>query len=316
MNQATIKMLLSRLITQLESDYVERGGARRRELADRLAQAAWSGLVMLMRHSFAESNEMLLEEVGLFRKGEEGWTFIPADTMLEAESLRMPTEAALVTHARQVLFHLDTAAGLLRGMPHDVELPTQFSDKQEWLYRAVFESESSPRRLSSEVERMSHTVARLAAGLEEDEDEAREVPANGAAFAPEASTPVMQIPVDALELTVRAYNALKNLEVRTVGDIVSQSPQRLRAMLGKRTMSDVEEALRPYGVEPQGHVWTMYATHTMRARPILDEDEAVDARVETPLPPAFAPVVTGSVTMGRADEWPDVESAEAAADGE
>ncbi len=254
MNQSTITTLLSRLITQLEQHYID--GGDRREFADRLAQAAWSGLVMLMRHSFAQSDELLLEEVGHFRKREEAWTFLPAETLLEADSLRLPVEEASTLHAHQVLFYLDTAAALLRDLPHDVELSSAQLTAEEKLGRAIF-GEQFNRLLSQEVKRRSKSITRLAAGLEkEKEAEVSEPSAVVASRLPAADISVTRVSIDELEISVRTYNTLKSLGVSIIGDIIFHWSILSRA-LDPPLKGEIEQALRAYGFELIGTYWGM-----------------------------------------------------------
>ncbi|HEX7957277.1 MAG TPA: hypothetical protein VF508_10065 [Pyrinomonadaceae bacterium] len=312
MNQATVTMLLSRLITQVEGQY---GGDARPEFADRLAQSAWSGLVMLLRHSFAQGDELLLEEVGLFSEGEEDWAFRPAATLAEAASLKLPAEEARQRLARQVMFYLDTAAALLRDLPRDVELPATQPTAEEKMYRAVFAQESPRRLLSREVRRVSNSLRRLAAGLEE-EEAAENADAEGS-----FSSYITAVPIELLGLSEATVAALRAHGMPTVGGILRHGRRELLHMIGARALMNVSRALRPYGVHLRGGRWVAAAPEVGAGEAVEDGTFVLGDIIDEPPPDIEfedGSLSTGASTRrGRRRRWRAgaTDSAAAAARG-
>ncbi|ROL58504.1 DNA-directed RNA polymerase subunit alpha [Bacteroidetes/Chlorobi group bacterium Naka2016] len=62
---------------------------------------------------------------------------------------------------------------------------------------------------------------------------------------------ILSIPVDELEISVRAYNCLKANNIKTLGDIVSYTEQELLKLknFGKKSLKELEEIVHQYGLE-------------------------------------------------------------------
>src|SRR5689334_15368036 len=107
MKQSNVRALLSRLTEQLVHYFSEDGKiSDTKEFSERLALGTWEGLILLLRQSIANSDEVLLEEVGLFRKVEDQWIFEPAASLLEVDAMKLEATASHVYLAQKALFHL------------------------------------------------------------------------------------------------------------------------------------------------------------------------------------------------------------------
>ncbi|MGB9913603.1 MAG: DNA-directed RNA polymerase subunit alpha, partial [Candidatus Kapaibacteriota bacterium] len=62
---------------------------------------------------------------------------------------------------------------------------------------------------------------------------------------------ILSIPVDELEISMRAYNCLKANNIRTLGDIVSYTEQELLKLknFGKKSLKELEEIVHQFGLE-------------------------------------------------------------------
>ncbi|MFN3306839.1 MAG: DNA-directed RNA polymerase subunit alpha, partial [Candidatus Kapaibacteriota bacterium] len=62
---------------------------------------------------------------------------------------------------------------------------------------------------------------------------------------------ILSIPIDDLEISVRAYNSLKSNNIKTLGDIVSRTEQELLRLknLGKKSLKELEDIVHQYGLE-------------------------------------------------------------------
>ncbi len=86
----------------------------------------------------------------------------------------------------------------------------------------------------------------------------KQVVTEGAPFAPESSESeharlkrILSIPIEDLEISVRAYNCLKSNNIKTLGDIVSYNePELLRLKnFGKKSLKELEEIVHQHGLE-------------------------------------------------------------------
>lgn len=125
MDEKTLVALLTRLALQLIELHDKEGKLERRpELAARLAEATWDGLVFMLRQSIASKETVVLEDVGIFRYDGERCVFVPAASLSEAEAINHKAEEAYKKLTRVVLYHLDQGTALVNVIPHDVSLTT------------------------------------------------------------------------------------------------------------------------------------------------------------------------------------------------
>lgn len=62
---------------------------------------------------------------------------------------------------------------------------------------------------------------------------------------------ILSIPIDELEISVRAYNCLKSNNIKTLGDVVSMTEQELLKLknFGRKSLKELEEIVHGYGLE-------------------------------------------------------------------
>lgn len=62
---------------------------------------------------------------------------------------------------------------------------------------------------------------------------------------------ILSIPIEDLEISVRAYNCLKSNNIKTLGDIVSYTEQDLLKLknFGKKSLKELEEIVHQFGLE-------------------------------------------------------------------
>lgn len=62
---------------------------------------------------------------------------------------------------------------------------------------------------------------------------------------------ILSIPIEELEISVRAYNCLKSNNLKTLGDIVSHTEQELLKLknFGKKSLKELEEIVHQHGLE-------------------------------------------------------------------
>lgn len=167
MKETTVRTLLSRLTEQLLIYFSEEGQiSDSKEFAERLAIATWEGLILFLRQSIANSDEVLLEEVGLLRKVDDQWLFEPAASLTEVDAMKLP---ALKEHqylAQKALFHLNQGTELLASIPADQEMSSTASTAEERLLRTVFNVASTDEqklsgRISLIADQLVRTLGRL-----------------------------------------------------------------------------------------------------------------------------------------------------------
>lgn len=179
MKQSTVRALLSRLTEQLVFYFSDDGKITdTKEYSERLALATWEGLILLLRQSIADSDEVLLEEVGYFRKIGDEWVFRPAASLLEVDALKLePTESQLYL-VQKALFHLQQGADLLANVVDDQELPSEpETDSSEIkLLGAIFGADAvSDSMLSDRIDRLGTRLTRTARRLRRGVDVGRQL---------------------------------------------------------------------------------------------------------------------------------------------
>src|ERR1044072_1835227 len=179
MKQSTVRALLSRLTEQLVLYFFDDGKITdTKEYSERLALATWEGLILLLRQSIADSDEVLLEEVGYFRKIGDEWVFRPAASLLEVDALKLePTESQLYL-VQKALFHLQQGADLLANVVDDQELPSEpETDSSEIkLLGAIFGADAvSDSILSDRIDRLGTRLTRTARRLRRGVDVGRQL---------------------------------------------------------------------------------------------------------------------------------------------
>jgi hypothetical protein len=167
MDENTILKLLSSLAKQLVDQFNEgRSDKQQWELANRMAEVTWEGLIFMMRQLLASGEDVILNDLGCFKKREEQWIFEPAASLAEAEAINISMAEAYQKLAHQTLFYLKEGTELLGKIPRDLELESAPLTKSERQTREIFGlMENVETRLSADiklvVDRLMRTIRRL-----------------------------------------------------------------------------------------------------------------------------------------------------------
>jgi len=169
MKQSNVRALLSRLTEQLVHYFSEDGKITdTKEFSERLALATWEGLILLLRQSIANSDEVLLEEVGYFTKIGDDWIFKPAASLLEVDAMKLePTESQMYL-VQKALFHLQQGSDLLANVADDQELPSapEADTAEAKLLGAMFGADAvRDSMLSHRIDRLGIRLRRTARRL-------------------------------------------------------------------------------------------------------------------------------------------------------
>ncbi len=173
MKQSTVRTLLSRLTEQLVLYFSEEGKiTETTEFSERMALSTWEGLILLLRQSIANSDEVLLEEVGHLRKADGTWIFEPAASLLEVDAIKLPTREEHEYLAQKALFYLNQGAELLANIPDDQVLSSAPLAAEERLLLSVFgDANMDDRKLSDSVALIGDRLMRKARRLRQEKSE-------------------------------------------------------------------------------------------------------------------------------------------------
>jgi len=164
MDETTLRLLLSYAVRALLAERPETERMSDPDLfAKRVADACLDGLVVALRDCLARKEEFLLDEVGVFRPGDQ-WTFEPAASLIEAEATQLPPEDGNLLLARKTLFYLRQGVELLNDCAGDVVIPgTPGSEKMtaaELVVSDLFGETRAPRNLSEFLPSLAWRVQR------------------------------------------------------------------------------------------------------------------------------------------------------------
>jgi hypothetical protein len=167
MMQSTVRSLLTRLTEQLVVYFLEDGQIKHQdEFVARLADGAWDGLILLLRQSIATEDEVMLEEIGVFRKNENRWEFHPAASLLEVDAMKLSEEDESKQLAQTSLFYLDQATELLGQLERDPVIHSESMSPESKLLRSVFgEKVSDESVLSDRITEAARKLERVANSL-------------------------------------------------------------------------------------------------------------------------------------------------------
>jgi len=173
MKQSNVRALLSRLTEQLVHYFSEDGKITdTKEFSERLALSTWEGLILLLRQSIANSDEVLLEEVGYFTKIGDDWIFKPAASLLEVDAMKLePTESQMYL-VQKALFHLQQGSDLLANVADDQELPSapEADTSEIKLLGTIFGDAIRDSMLSDRINRIGTRLTRTARRLRGETD--------------------------------------------------------------------------------------------------------------------------------------------------
>src|SRR5438067_2416724 len=117
--------VLLELLTSLVGRYLIRSSSQQRvpaDLASDIANAAWDGLILLLRQTLVTENVVTLPDLGIFERIGDGWSFSPAAGLTEAASLRVPPEAGQAEIAAMLVIHVAAAERLLDNLSRDIRV--------------------------------------------------------------------------------------------------------------------------------------------------------------------------------------------------
>jgi len=164
MDETTTLRLMSHLVGQIINHYDSEGNInveQRKQFSDKVAEAAWEGLVVMMRQSFAASESVVLEHVGRFEKRGEQWIFSPAASLAEADAVSLPPQEGREQLANHALFYLEQGEEILERIPRDVEIRLKVRVGEEVIRAAAGYGIESPR-LSEAIRRVALRLGRIA----------------------------------------------------------------------------------------------------------------------------------------------------------
>lgn len=132
MHEKTILKLLSHTIGQIIDQTVRQEWSvdQKNELSAHLADAAWNGLILMIRNCLANNQPAIIEEFGRFEHTNDGWSFQPAASLLEGATLKMPSMEGHQLLAHQALFYLQETLDIVKKIPEDVKLHTEEKTEQ------------------------------------------------------------------------------------------------------------------------------------------------------------------------------------------
>lgn len=120
MDERTTVMLLSQVSRQIISQYAptvppEQLG----ECAERVAEATWEALVVMMRRSFARGDSVIIDGVGVFTRSGETWSFSPSAPIARSGAMSLPPSEGREQVVRLALFYLSHGTALVESLPDD-----------------------------------------------------------------------------------------------------------------------------------------------------------------------------------------------------
>jgi hypothetical protein len=164
MTEDTLIALLTQQVKPLLRDLPPNASAETREaIAGEIAEAAWSGLAILLRHSLARGEPAALEEIGHFERTRTGIRFVPAASLLEAASLRDAPADAHAWMVERAVLYLEEGAALLQSVPPEARrLPgdrteAELTPEQKML-RSMLKRPIDQDPLAAHLSRVAHTL--------------------------------------------------------------------------------------------------------------------------------------------------------------
>ena len=134
MDEQHLLRLLRHIIEQLLPNESELSD--RELLTQRIAEACWDGLILLMRNAVGSQTEICLEGFGYFFRHEDEWWFRPAAPIVEAQALELERERGSQFLAERALFFLRQGVSILELIPEDINLHSDTSATEETLLSA------------------------------------------------------------------------------------------------------------------------------------------------------------------------------------
>ena len=166
MKQSIVWTLLSRLTEQLVLYFYEDGKITdTKEFSERLALGTWEGLILFLRQSIANSDEVVLEEVGYFKKVNNQWIFEPAASLFEVDAMKLPIAENRAFLAEKALFHLEQGVDLLANLSDDQTLPSKDVTAELNLFAKVYGEAASELMLSDSISTIGNRLLRTARRL-------------------------------------------------------------------------------------------------------------------------------------------------------
>ena len=143
MTEETLVALLTQLLKPTLRDLpATRTAAQLDAQAAIVADAAWAGLVMLLRQSLATGEPAALADVGHFERTDAEIRFVPAAALLEAASLQKTPADAHVFMIERAVLYLREGMALLQSVPFEARaqaIPAaEILTPEEKLLRAIF----------------------------------------------------------------------------------------------------------------------------------------------------------------------------------
>ena len=167
MKQSIVWTLLSRLTEQLVLYFSEDGKITdTKEFSERLALGTWEGLILFLRQSIANSDEVLLEEVGYFKKVNNQWIFEPAASLFEVDVMKLPIAENHAFLAQKALFHLEQGVDLLANLSDDQTLLSSENISAELrMFNSVYGESAADITLSDRITTVGNGLLRTARRL-------------------------------------------------------------------------------------------------------------------------------------------------------
>lgn len=166
MDETTIIKLVSLSVGNLLDDArVRLTPEQRALLSQQIAESCWDGLLVMLRHSFATSETVQLQDVGYFQKAGDVVYFHPAAPIAEVVALGLEPENRDQHFADMGLFCLNQAIELLSHCSTDVnfdpeEVALEKLAPEERLLRAIFGEKAGTNLLT---EKLQESIGRLTA---------------------------------------------------------------------------------------------------------------------------------------------------------
>jgi len=112
-----IALLTQQLKPMLGGLPADASAETRAAVAGEIAEAAWSGLAILLRHSLSIGEPAALEEIGHFERTRSEIRFVPAASLLQAASLRDAPADAHAWMVERAVLYLEEGMALLQSVP-------------------------------------------------------------------------------------------------------------------------------------------------------------------------------------------------------
>lgn len=182
-------------------------------LTQRIAEACWDGLILLMRSSVCGQAEICLEGLGYFFRHGDEWWFRPAAPIVEAQALELEREQGLQFLAERALFFLRQGVSILALIPEDISLHSDTSALGETVsdsLRRFIVQQNKAATLRQEIQNIEQQLANIRHILE------------GSSFSSDISEPqkiVYPDPKDMSQETLKHYSSLGGVGIATSSGI-------------------------------------------------------------------------------------------------